>query len=60
MKQAVDTAKINECTEVGYVLDHALTNLSLLQFAHDLFFLDLFFLFEHHPAGHDDISSALI
>ena len=39
MQQAVDTAEIDECTEVGDVLDDALPHLILLELLHQLFAL---------------------
>src|SRR5688500_19998043 len=60
VKQAVDAAKIDECTEVGDVLDHALPDLVLLQLLHQLLALAGALGLEDHAARDDDVAAALV
>ena len=60
VEQAIDPAEIDECTEVGDVLDHAFADLILLQLLHQLLALACPLLLEDHSARDDDIPAALI
>src|SRR6185503_10700333 len=60
VEQSVDATEIDECTEVGDVLDHALPDLVLLELLHQLLALACAFLLENDAAGNDNIPAALI
>src|SRR5678815_2230149 len=60
VEQAVDAAEIDECPEVGDVLDHALPDRLLLQLLHQLLALAAALGLEDHAARDDDIAAALV
>ncbi len=60
VEQAVDAAEIDECTEVGDVLDDALPHLILLELLHQLLALAGTLVLEDHAARDDDVAAALV
>src|SRR6478752_5613732 len=56
VEQAVDATEIDECTEVGDVLDDALPDLILLELLHELLALPRSFVFQDHSTGNDNVS----
>src|SRR5687768_10844608 len=60
VEQAVDAAEIDECTEVGDVLDDALPHLILLKLLHQLLALAGALDLEDHSARDDDVAAALV
>src|SRR4051812_18877910 len=60
VEQAVDATEIDECAEVGDVLDYALAHLILLQLLHQLLTLARPLLLEDDAARDDDVAAALI
>jgi hypothetical protein len=60
VEQAVDATEIDECTEVGDVLDDALPHLILLELLHQLLALAGTLVLEDHSARDDDVAAALI
>src|SRR5688500_6068139 len=60
MQQAVDTAEIDECTEVGDVLDDAFAHLILLELLHQLLALAGALALEDHATRDDDVAAALV
>src|SRR5688572_20442699 len=60
VEQAVDTAEIDECTEVGDVLDDALPHLVLLQLLHQLLALAGALGLEDHTTRDDDVAATLV
>ena len=60
VEQAVDAAEVDECTEVGDVLDDALPHLILLQLLHELLALAGALVLEDHAARDDDVAAALV
>src|SRR5687768_11058331 len=60
VEQAVDAAEIDECTEVGDVLDDAFAHLILLQLLHQLLALARPLLLEDDAARDDDVPPALV
>src|SRR5688572_31988973 len=60
MQQSIDTAEIDECTEVGDVLDDAFAHLILLELLHELFALSSTFAFQDHATRHDDVPAPLV
>src|SRR5678815_5270934 len=60
VKQSVHSAEIDECSEVGDVLDDSLANLILLEVLHQLVALACPLLLEDHSARDDDVAAALV
>src|SRR3954470_3464876 len=60
VEQAIDAAKIDECAEVGDVLDDAFAHLILLQLLHQLLALARSLLLEDDATRDDDVATALI
>ena len=60
VEQAVDAAEIDECTEVGDVLDDALPHLILLELLHQLLALAGTLVLEDHATRDDDVAAALV
>ena len=60
VEQSVDATEIDECAEVGDVLDHAFADLILLQLLHQLLALARSLLLEDDAARDDDVAAALI
>src|ERR1700686_2540620 len=60
VKESVDPTEIDECTEVGDVLDHAFADLILLQLLHQLLALARPLLLEEDSTRDDDVPPALI
>src|SRR5919109_3820075 len=60
MEQAVHAAEIDEGTKVGDVLDHALSDLILLELLHQLLALAGALDLEDHAARYHDVSSTLV
>src|SRR6185295_1878565 len=60
MKQAVDATEVDECTEVGDVLDDALPHLILLELLHQLLTLARALVLEDHATRDDDVPPALV
>src|SRR5688500_4467735 len=60
MQQSIDTAEIDECTEVGDVLDDAFAHLILLELLHQLLALSSSLGFKNHSAGDDNVSAPLV
>ena len=60
VEQAVDAAEIDECTEVGDVLDDALPHLILLELLHQLLALARPLVLEDHATRDDDVAAALV
>src|SRR5690606_10082056 len=60
VEQAVDAAEIDECTEVGDVLDDALPDLTGLELLHQLLTLAGTLGLENHAARHHDVAAALV
>src|SRR5689334_6307034 len=60
VEQSVDAAQIDECAEVGDVLDDSFAHLILLQLLHQLLALARPLLFEDDSARDNDVATALI
>src|SRR3954462_7368344 len=60
VEQAVDSAEIDECTEVGDVLHDALPHLILLELLHQLFALAGPLVLEDDTTRDDDVAAALV
>src|SRR5690242_779771 len=60
VEQTVDTAEIDERTEVGDVLDDAFAYLILLKLLHELLALPRALVFEDHAARDNDVTAALV
>src|SRR5689334_19963201 len=60
VKQSVDAAEVDECAEVGDVLDDSFAHLILLQLLHQLLALARSLLLEDHSARDDNVAAALI
>src|SRR5215208_3437801 len=60
MQQAVDTAEIDERTEVGDVLDDALPHLILLELLHELLALPRALVLEDDSTRDDDVAATLV
>src|SRR5262245_5330753 len=60
VEQTVDAAEIDECTEVGDVLDDALSHLILRELLHQLLALAGALGLEDHAARDDDVAAALV
>src|SRR5688500_3665741 len=60
VQQAVDATEIDERTEVGDVLDHALPDLVLLEFLHQLLALAGPLGLEDHSTRDDDVAATLV
>src|SRR5687767_12890841 len=60
VQQTVETAQIDEGTEVGDVLDHAFADLADQELLDQLFALGLALLFQDHPAADHDVAAALV
>src|ERR1044071_1369333 len=60
VEQAVDAAEIDECTEVGDVLDDALPHLVLLELLHELLALAGPLVLEDDTTRDDDIAATLV
>src|SRR6476646_8435876 len=60
VEQAVDATEVDECTEVGDVLDDALPHLILLELLHQLFALAGTLVLEDHSTRDDDVAATLV
>ena len=60
VQQAVHPSQIDECAEIGDVLDRTLPHLIHFEFGQDLPTLPFPLFLEDCPTGHDDIPSALV
>src|SRR6476620_4769474 len=60
MQQAVDATQVDECTEVGDVLDDALPHLILLELLHQLLALAGTLVLEDHSTRDDDVAATLV
>src|SRR5438067_2289845 len=60
VQQAVHAAQVDECAEVGDVLDDAFADLADLQLLHQDVALGLALRLEQHATRHDDVAAALI
>ena len=60
VEEAVYAAQVNECTEVGDVLDDTLADLTLFEGFENVATLLVAFFFENHTARHDDVTAGLV
>ena len=60
VEQAVDATEIDECAEVGDVLDDAFAHLILLKLFHELLAFPRALVFQDHAAGNHNVPTALI
>ena len=60
MKKSINTTKIDECTEVGDILDSTFTGLTLFEFCKNLLAHLRTIFFENDSAGHDDVTTCFI
>src|SRR2546430_4016978 len=60
VQQTVNATEVDECAEVGDVLDDSFAHLILLQLLHQLLALACPLLLEDHSARDDDVAAPLI